>query len=423
MNFKNKESKDAADSLQADAAKMYSSVSLGVGTFSNDGDVNFLAATSSCTTLCTTGSLSSLEDSIVTSNGKSKKKKGLRGMFFTPEKICPPSVREMLPCQLSERILKQVSFKKIKSWYLRVADLEMSETSHSAANEYDEVVPNFHHASVQPPPGVNKDPLEMWVVIDNGDGSPAPIAPYAIEALAKFGRRSVMDESMWTPDRKTEKLVKDGNCGAWHSCVWQDKGLLVLPPKGFSEENEVMVWSGNFMHGLYGSDLPAVRAAGIVNMSAKTLTTLLLDSSRVKDYNGMALGRTDIMVMPGDLEEDGPFGKSVTKVVRSESKPPLLRKVLQFESIMHAKELEDGSGYLLVSRAVTQADHGVFEPNILRSEILMGVNMIRKLQGDENRCLMINVNHIRAPMVPMMIAKKIGLSAAVNFINDLRALC
>jgi hypothetical protein len=60
MNFKNKESKDAADSLQADAAKMYSSVSLGVGTFSNDGDVNFLPATSSCTTLCTTGSLSSL---------------------------------------------------------------------------------------------------------------------------------------------------------------------------------------------------------------------------------------------------------------------------------------------------------------------------------------------------------------------------
>jgi hypothetical protein len=344
-------------------------------------------------------------------------------MFFTPEKILSPSVREILPCQLSERILRPVSFKRIKSWYLRVADLEMSETSHSAANEYDEVVPNFHHASVHPPPGVDKDPSEMWVVIDNGDGSPAPIAPYAIEALAKFGKRSAMDESMWTPDRKTEKLIKSGNCGAWHSCVWRNKGLLVLPPKGFPEENEVMVWSGNFVHGLYGSDLPAVRAAGVVNMSAKTLTTLLLDSNRVKEYNGMALGRTDIMVMPGDLEEDGPFGKSVTKVVRSESKPPLLRKVLQFESIMHAKELEDGSGYLLVSRAVTQADHGVFEPNILRSEILMGVNMIRKLQGDENRCLMINVNHIRAPMVPMMIAKKIGLSAAVNFINDLRALC
>jgi hypothetical protein len=299
----------------------------------------------------------------------------------------------------------------------------MSETSHSAANVFDEVVPNFHHASADPPPGVDEDPSEMWVAIDDGSGSHAPIAPYAMDALAKFGRRSAMDQSMWTPDKKTEKLINAGNCGSWQSCVWQEEGFLVLPPHGFAEEKEVMVWSGSFNHGLYGSELPAVRAAGIVNMSAKSLTNLLLDSTRVKEYNHMALGRTDIMVMPGDLEEDGPFGKSVTKVLRSESKPPLLRKVLQFASIMQAKELPDGSGYLVVSRAVTQANHGVFDPNILLSEILMGVNVIRKVEGDDNRCLMINVNHIRSPMIPMMIAKKIGLSAAVNFINDLRALC
>lgn len=402
--------------------KMKSSVSLGVGTFSTDGAVYFRPAGS----VSTTGSISSFEDSTVWTKEKSKMKR-LRNLLHKPENIVhiPPSVRE-LPHQISERIsetiLSPVSFKRIKSWYLRVADLEMSETSHSAANRFDEVVPNFHHASADPPPGVDKDPSEMWVAIDDGGGLHAPIAPYAMDALAKFGRRTAMDESMWTPDKKTEKLINAGNCGAWQSCVWQDEGLLALPPQGFPEENEVMVWSGSFNHGLYGSELPAVRAAGIVNMSAKSLATLLLDSTRVKEYNHMALGRTDIMVMPGDLEEEGPFGKSVTKVLRSESKPPLLRKVLQFASIMQAKELPDGSGYLLVSRAVTQASHGVFDPNILLSEILMGVNVIRKVEGDENRCLMINVNHIRSP-IPTIIAKKIGLSAAVNFINDLRALC
>jgi hypothetical protein len=412
MRFIRKEGKVAT-------TEMKSSVSLGVGTFSMDGAVYFQAAGS----VTTTGSISSLEDSTVWPKEKSKMKR-LRNMFHKPEHIIhiPTSVRE-LPSQISEKILRPVSFKKIKSWYLRVADLQMSETSHSAANEFDEVVPNFHHASVHPPPGVDKDPSEMWVAIDDGSGSYAPIAPYAMDALAKFGRQSAMDQSMWTPDKKTEKLIKAGNCCAWQSCVWQEEGLLVLPPQGFPEENEVMVWSGSFNHGLYGSDLPAVRASGIVNMSAKSLTTLLLDSTRVKEYNHMALGRTEIMVMPGGLEEDGPFGKSVTKVLRSESKPPLLRKVLQFVSIMQAKELPDGSGYLVVSRAVTQANHGVFDPNILLSEILMGVNVIRKVEGDENRCLMINVNHIRSPMIPMMIAKKIGLSAAVNFINDLRALC
>jgi hypothetical protein len=403
--------------------KMKASVSLGVGTISTDGEVYFRPAGS----VSTTGSISSFEDSTVWTKQKSKMKR-LRNLLHTPEKIIhiPPSVRE-LPHQISERIsetiLRPVSFKRIKSWYLRVADLDMSETSHSAANRFDEVVPNFHHASADPPPGVDKDPSEMWVAIDDGGGLHAPIAPYAMDALAKFGRRTAMDESMWTPDKKTEKLIHAGNGGAWQSCAWQDEGLLALPPQGFPEENEVMVWSGSFNHGLYGSDLPAVRAAGIVNMSAKSLATLLLDSTRVKEYNHMALGRTDIMVMPGDLEEEGPFGKSVTKVLRSESKPPLLRKVLQFVSIMQAKELPDGSGYLLVSRAVTQASHGVFDPNILLSEILMGVNVIRKVEGDENRCLMINVNHIRSPMIPMMIAKKIGLSAAVNFINDLRKLC
>jgi hypothetical protein len=306
-----------------------------------------------------------------------------------------------------------------------VADLEMNETTHSVATSEheEELVPNFHHASERPPPGVEHDPNEMWVAIDTGDGSHAPIAPFAIEALAKFGTRSAMDKSMWTPDKNTEKRIKAGNYDGWHSCVWNKDGALVVPPRGFSEENEVMVWMGEFKTGKYGSDLPAVRAAGLLNKSAKSLTELLLDSSRVKEYNPMSLGRTDIMVMPGDLDNAGPFGKSVTKVLKSESRPPLIRKTLQFVSIMHAKELDDGSGYFIVTRAVTQADHGVLDPSILRSEIITSVNVIKKIEGDENRCLMINVNHIRSPMVPMMIAKRIGLSAAANFFHDLRAIC
>ena len=125
------------------------------------------------------------------------------------------------------------------------------------------------------------------------------------------------------------------------------------------------------------------------------------------------------------MQKDGPFGKSITKVMQSESRPPMLRKTLQFTSILHAKELDDGSGFLLVSRAVTRPDGvSLIDGSILRSEILMGVNIIRKIQGaEDSRCLMINVNHIRSPMVPMIIAKKIGLSAAANFFTDIRALC
>jgi hypothetical protein len=95
---------------------------------------------------------------------------------------------------------------------------------------------------------------------------------------------------------------------------------------------------------------------------------------------------------------------------------------LQFISILHATELSDGSGYLIVSRAVTtpEEEKPQFQ-NVLKSEILMGVNIIKRVLGDDNRCLLVAVNLIRSPMVPMMIAKRLGLQAAVNFIQDLRA--
>jgi hypothetical protein len=87
--------------------------------------------------------------------------------------------------------------------------------------------------------------------------------------------------------------------------------------------------------------------------------------------------------------------------------------------------MEDGSGYLLVTRAVTHpGSFSLVDASILRSEILMGVNVLKKVDGaEDSQCLMINVNHMRAPMVPMMIAKKLGLAAAANFFNDIRALC
>ena len=76
---------------------------------------------------------------------------------------------------------------------------------------------------------------------------------------------------------------------------------------------------------------------------------------------------------------------------------------------------------MIVTRAVTQAsDSGAVDSGILCSEILLGVNVIRKIKGDDSRCLLTNVNHVRSPMVPVMAAKKLGLSAAVNFIHDIR---
>lgn len=61
----------------------------------------------------------------------------------------------------------------------------------------------------------------------------------------------------------------------------------------------------------------------------------------------------------------------------------------------------------------------------MSSEILMGLNGIRVVGGDTYWCILINLNHPQSQMIPEMFAKKLGMgmSSAVNFINNNRALC
>jgi hypothetical protein len=155
-------------------------------------------------------------------------------------------------------------------------------------------------------------------------------------------------------------------------------------------------------------------------MSPKALANLLVDSNRVKEYNKMSIGRDDILVLQNDE-------MCVTKVVVGRSKPPMLGKILQLKSLLHMQELPGGSqnGYVVVSRAVSHADdnQATADPKVIHSEMLMGLNVIRSVDGESDRCILINVNHLMSPMIPMFMAKKLGLSSAVNFINDIRSLC
>ena len=150
----------------------------------------------------------------------------------------------------------------------------------------------------------------------------------------------------------------------------------------------------------------------------------------------------------------------VTKVVRTKNKPPLVRKVLEFITLLHCRALTDdqgGDGYIIVARAVTPASEaGANKKGVVHCEVLLNVHIIRRLRSSDskksssgsssrsekrgksknisasgkkagkgdlnNRCLMINVNHMKSPLVPSMVAKTVGLSAALNFITDIRAL-
>jgi hypothetical protein len=313
-------------------------------------------------------------------------------------------------------------FKRSDSSFIRVSDLDM-DSGHTSCStiQSQDAHPNYHHAASDPPPGIESDEKEMWIALNDAGGSCSPIAPLAVARLASVGLTTSVNDSMWVPDRNTDKLQQKSSALDWIQNTFKP-GSVCLGEN--SHENEVLVWTGNFNHTYYGSELPAIRVAGMVDMPAKDLVDLLMDSSRVKEYNKLSLGREDLVVFQDSMHENGPFGRSVTKVMKSASKPPLIRKHLVFVSVLHAKELEDGSGYLIVTRAVHHPDNeNVGATNVIKSEILMGVNLIRKIDGSDDRCLLINVNHIRSPMVPMMVAKKLGVSAATGFVNDIRGAC
>jgi len=402
--------------------------SLGTGEVGLDGTVSFVASpqvrsrSSSCS-----GSFFSPSPAAIATGGRTLCYDGA---------IAPLSTTSTVATAISRKMGKLCS-------YLRVSDLEMDDESITTVSvTSDTSIDPQEHANrpvVNPPPGIEIDPKERWVALcttfenhggDNdhqNDPSPehTPIAPLAIGRLASFGQTTTLNEVMWQPDSKSEKLIKKASGDSqWMTQTFLEKGRKEAST-GSDSSRDVLIWTGSFKHGFYGSEVPAMRSAGIVNTSAKKLMELLVDSTRVKEYNKISLGRTDLVTFDGDMDTEGPFGKAITKVMRSESKPPMMSN-LALTSILHAKPLEGGSGYMIVSRAVHRPEEESSVAASVKPEIVMGVNWIVDFESDDNegeeRCLMVNVNHMRSPMVPMYIAKKLGVTTAHKFINDIRAL-
>ncbi|KAL7498062.1 hypothetical protein ACHAWT_006153 [Skeletonema menzelii] len=325
--------------------------------------------------------------------------------------------------------VNEVLVSRTPSIYIRTADLPtMKESANSFMRlsssdiEENDWVNYIHKPSPTPPlQSMDPDPREGWVALDDGNGNKAPLTEVAMKALISAGLEASLDQNMWAANGPTSKLLKSGD---WDETVFvsYDKQQPVPAPhaRGTKGEMDVLVWSGTFSHKYYGCDLPAIRCEAIVNMSPKSLAALLVDSNRVKEYNKMSIGRDDILVLQDDEI-------CVTKVVCGRSKPPMLSKILQLKTLLHMEELPGGSqnGYVVASRAVTHAEdaEGAADPKVVHSEMLMGLNIIRAVEGEPDRCVLINVNHLMSPMIPKFMANKLGLSSAVNFINDIRSLC
>jgi hypothetical protein len=380
--------------------------------------------------------------------------------------------------------------------------------------------PHYHHPSPHPPPGVQFHIDENWVCLDDGKGGHSPIAPQAVDALVAMGYRAACDPMMWTPTSKTRKYMTDkglrfddiplpgpleegeGGPGDSTCLVWSGKfphkyhgheqpavrsqGIVNMSPeelvdllmdsKRVSEYNKSSIGREDEVVLSDGTNLDTCPFSG---QRKKKLTGVVMSGAKIIDGTAVLESETDDEQSDAEeiIEEtfDDQGNKSVktisssrrerrcssfvgvTKLVRTTNKPPLVRKVLEFFTLLHCRALTDdqgGDGYIIVGRGITPAaEMEKSTKGVMHSEILLNVHIIRRLRAKSkrrekdkngkggrssrtvsmsvrkasksdlaNRCLMINVNHLKSPVVPNMLAKKVGLSAAPNFIADIRAL-
>mmetsp|Transcript_17228 Transcript_17228/g.24254 ORF Transcript_17228/g.24254 Transcript_17228/m.24254 type:complete len:324 (-) Transcript_17228:186-1157(-) len=290
--------------------------------------------------------------------------------------------------------------------YLRTSDLKLSDALKASSRE-ELTEHGVVKAEGETSHNTEQDEAERWIALD--DAQPANVI-HVIDELVNYALALVEDKTgtIWTADKKTAKLMSQG-----------------------SKVNvkDVWMWIGSVPHTAYGHDIPCVKSEGLVNMSPKHIAELLMDSSKVKSYNKHSQGRSDKVAWQTGIDTmNGTFGNGETKVTKSSNKAPLIRKPLEFICLMHARRITDDElipdgSYVVVARTVsgpvTQEEES--KPSV-QNEVLLNVHLLKAVEGNPNQTDMININHLKSPLVPMMVAKKVGLASASGFLHDIRSL-
>ncbi|OEU20975.1 hypothetical protein FRACYDRAFT_234605 [Fragilariopsis cylindrus CCMP1102] len=218
----------------------------------------------------------------------------------------------------------------------------------------------------------------------------------------------------WKMHDATKKLLRDNS----------DSEMSVL------EQGEVMVYIGKAKQEGHGSKLPLIKTKSILPLSSDEMVDLLMDSSKVKIYNKLSVGRTDVKTLNDGYVNDGTADgttKMKTKIVCNLTKPPIAKTTMVSCTMIHSRQLsgpsEDHRRCLVVSRATPGM---ITDSNMIdmpRNDILLGVNLLEDIKGSSNECIMTAVTHVYSPALPTILAKKMGVSSAINFVKDIRNSC
>lgn len=194
---------------------------------------------------------------------------------------------------------------------ISVASTAISSTTATTSSSLDKPPIHLLHAASQP-----LLPKQL-VNGDNGFTGRELYHPETIEALAQTGLKIAVPSSpsssstssehvvRWVGERNTDKFLKDHqhllpNAHHHHHHPHREEWS-----KALHSSQEVLVWVGKFsgsdgskaMDEYYGAELPIIKTTSMIHRSPKYLAELLMDSNRVRLYNKMSLGRTDLQVL------------------------------------------------------------------------------------------------------------------------------
>ena len=311
--------------------------------------------------------------------------------------------------------------RKIRMASLRVRRRESSRTSEDAS-------PSTMEDDTTSSSAITESLTQPLIATDSWEamtGREFIEDPSAVDKLARSGLFMATQDGNdnpwveWKPTKETEKALEES---ASLQAMLDDGTVAVYVGK--AKETE----AGG---GYFGSHLPIIKSQSILPLSAQEVAELLMDSSRVKIYNKISLGRDDINVV-----------NEKTKIVRNLTQPPVAKSKMLSVTLMHSRQLGEqdhdllnsmkdpitkksivassstlSEGYLVVSRAIPAAV-SADDQDLVRNDILLGVNLLQEI--GPNECLMTAVTHVYSPSLPTMLASRFGVKGAINFVNDVR---
>lgn len=226
--------------------------------------------------------------------------------------------------------------------------------------------------------------------------------PWVVDALAKTGY----------------KMATEHDDNGW--VAWKDRLPRHLDNSAGTDDDP-FVCTGTALRESFGSEVPLIKSVSILPISPVEIKDLMMDSSRVQSYNSMSLGRKDIWTCPQRPSDPSDSSHQETKIVRNLVQLPVANKKVESVALLHSRKLDNGS-HLLISRAAGGPKYASADDKIARTYILLGVNLFEPIANSPNECRMTAVTHVYQPGIPLMLAGKVGVKSAKNFIQGIRSL-